>query len=48
MKNITKKAIDLLENKTLHKTFNKYLSWDNHIIKDFVMYSKNNLVTAGN
>jgi len=34
-----KKAIDLLKNETLNKTFNKYLLWDNYMIKDFVMYS---------
>lgn len=40
-----KKAIDLLRNETLNKTFNKYLSWDNYMIEDFVMNSTTN---AGN
>ncbi len=30
-----KSAIELLKNKDLHKTFNKYLSWNSPIIKDF-------------
>lgn len=33
--NYYKSAIELFRNKTLHKTFFKYLSWDNPVIKDF-------------
>lgn len=31
-------SIDLFKNKTLYDTFNKYLLWDNPVIKDFNQY----------
>ncbi len=38
-----KSAIELFKNKKLNKTFVKYLSWDNPIIKDFNQFLKRRL-----